>query len=92
MDGCQSYDAAKEPIKSIIQTNGMPKANMFLMTRAIISAFDLNRFLIVFGTPSTPVAAKTVGITPSKARNTVMAPRCVILATVFVCLSRNALT
>ena len=72
--------------------NGMPKANMFLKTRAIISVFDLNRVLIVFGTPSNPVAAKAVGITPRKARYTVMVPRCVILANVFVCLSRNALT
>jgi hypothetical protein len=92
MDGCQSYDAAQKTIKSIIQINGMPKANMFLMTRAIISVFDLNRVLIVFGTPSTPAAAKAVGIAPNKARYTVMVPRWTILATVFACLSRNALT
>ena len=91
MDGCHRYDAAKKTIKSIIQMNGMPKAKMFLKTRAMISVFDLNRFLVVFGTPSNPVAAKAVGITPSKARYKVMVPRCAILLTV-VCLSRNALT
>ena len=73
MDGCQSYDAAKKTIKSIIQMNGMPKANMFVEIRAMISAFDLNSVLSESGTISTMVAAKIGGSTPNKARKVVTA-------------------
>ena len=52
-DGCHSYDAAKKTRNRIMHVNGMPKANMFVETRAMISAFDLNRVLSESGTTST---------------------------------------
>ena len=67
-EGCHSYDAAKKTIKSSMHVNGMPKVNMLIEIRAMISAFDLNRVLSESDTPDAKVAAKTRGSTPNKAR------------------------
>ena len=72
-EGCHSYDAAKKTRKNSMHVNGMPKANMFVKIRAIISAFDLNRVLSESGTANATVAAKTRGSTPTKARYPVKA-------------------
>ena len=91
MDGCHRYDAAKKTIKSIIQMNGMPKANMFVETRAMISAFDLNSVLSESGTISTRAAAKMGGSTPNKARYPVIKPSPDMFVIATLCFSRKAL-
>jgi len=79
-------------VKIVMHVNGIPKANMSIKTRTIISVFDLNSVLRQSGTVSTIITAKPVGKTSNKARYAERALMPNMFPKAALCLSRKVLT